>query len=236
MKKSIVLFALAACVSSLAVNAQDNHDNKTKIVGSGNVVTKEIPVQSFDQLDAKGVFSLVLTQGDKESLKIEAEDNLQQYFEVRNEGSKLYVDMKKDVNFDTKKKIKIYITFHKLKAIDLKTVGDISSTNSLVFENLKIDNKSVGSVDLNVTAQSLDIDNKSVGDVRLNGKADHVVIRNKGVGSIQAASFIVQDMDIENSGVGSAEVNAAKELKVKDSMMGKVKNKGAATARKKVAI
>ncbi|HEV7737549.1 MAG TPA: DUF2807 domain-containing protein, partial [Chlamydiales bacterium] len=194
MKKSIALFALAACVSSLAVNAQDNQDSKNKIVGSGNVVTKEIPVQSFDELDAKGVFSLVLTQGDKESLKIEADDNLQQYFQVRNEGSKLYVDMKKDVNFDTKKKIKIYITFHKLKAIDLKTVGDISSTNSLVFETLKIDNKSVGSVDLNVTAQSLNIDNKSVGDVRLNGKADHVVIRNKGVGSIQAASFIVQDM------------------------------------------
>jgi Putative auto-transporter adhesin, head GIN domain len=235
MKKSIALFTLAACISSLAVNAQDN-GNKPKIIGSGNIVTKDIPVQSFDELAAKGVFSLVLTQGDKESLKIEADDNLQPYFQVRNEGSKLYVDMKKDVNFDTKKKIRIYITFHKLKSIDLKTVGNISSTNSLVFENLKIDNKSVGSVDLNVTAQSLNIDNKSVGDVKLNGKADHVVIRNNGVGSIQAASFIVQDMDIENTGVGSAEVNASKELKVKDSMLGKVKNKGAASPKKKVVI
>jgi hypothetical protein len=45
-------------------------------------------------------------------------------------------------------------------------------------------------------------------------------------------------MDIENSGVGNAAVNAQKTLKVKDSFLGKVSNKGAATARKmnKVAI
>jgi hypothetical protein len=39
-------------------------------------------------------------------------------------------------------------------------------------------------------------------------------------------------MEIENTGVGSAEVNAEKELKVKDSFLGKVKNKGAAVAKK----
>lgn len=39
-------------------------------------------------------------------------------------------------------------------------------------------------------------------------------------------------MNIENEGVGGAEVNAAKELKAKDSMLGRVKNKGAAPVRK----
>jgi len=45
-------------------------------------------------------------------------------------------------------------------------------------------------------------------------------------------------MDIESTGVGGAQVNAVKELKVKDSFLGKVKNSGAATARnmKKVTI
>jgi hypothetical protein len=39
-------------------------------------------------------------------------------------------------------------------------------------------------------------------------------------------------MDIDNNGVGSATVNAEKELKVKDSFLGKVRNKGNATVRK----
>ena len=93
-------------------------------------------------------------------------------------------------------------------------------------------NKSVGNVDLKLTAQKLNVENKSVGNVKLNGKADNVTIKNNSVGSIQAANFMVQTMDIDNNGVGGAEVNAARELKVKDNMLGKVTNKGAATIKR----
>ena len=116
--------------------------------------------------------------------------------------------------------------------MDLTTVGDVTSEQNLSFDNLKLDNKSVGNIDLKLTAKSLDVDNKSVGSVKLNGKADNVVIKNKSVGSIHAADFVVQTMDIDNNSVGSAEVNATKELKVKDTMMGKVTNKGAATIKR----
>ena len=221
-----------AMISAFSASAQDKEKDKPKIEGSGNVITKEISVQSFDELNVSGVFSVLLSQGSKEEIKIEAEDNLQSLFEVKNEGSKLIISMKKDVNFNSKKKMKVYITFKKLKSMDLKTVGNVSSDQNLSFDDLKIDNKSVGSLDLKLTTQSLDIDNNSVGNVKLSGKADNVVIKNKSVGSIQAAGFIVQKMDIDNNGIGSAEVNAEKELKVKDSFLGKVNNKGAATIRR----
>ncbi len=234
MRKYFLLAALATVITSGTIQAQDNekHSNKPRIEGSGNMITKDVAVQSFDQLSVSGVFSVLLTQGNKEELKIEADDNLQDLFEVKNDGSKLSIAMKKDVNFNSKKKIKVYITFRKLKSMELKTVGNLSSEQNLSFDDLKIQNKSVGSIDLKLTAQTLDIENKSVGNVKLNGKADNVTIRNNGVGSIQAADFLVQKMDIENSGIGSAEVNAEKELKVKDSFLGKVTNKGAAATRR----
>jgi hypothetical protein len=238
MGKIFLLAAVAFIVSATAIQAQDekghkdhkeHKSDKPKIEGSGNVITRDVAVQSFDELSVSGVFSVMLIQGGKEGVKIEAEDNLQELFEVKNEGSKLTISMKKDSNFSSKKKMKVYVTFQKLKSMDLKTVGDISSEQNLSFDNLKLQNKSVGDVDLKLTAQSLDVDNKSVGNIRLNGKADNVVIKNKSVGSIHAANFVVQTMNIDNDGVGSAEVNATKELKVKDSMLGKVTNKGAAT-------
>lgn len=219
-------------VSVFSVQAQDKEKEKPKVEGSGNVVTKEVSVQSFDQLSVSGVFSVSLSQGSKEEVKIEADDNLQAYFEVKNEGSKLTVSMKKDVNISTKKKMKVYITFKKLKGMELKTVGDVSSDKILSFDDLKIDNKSVGAVDLKLSAATVDINNKSVGDVKLSGKADNVTIKNKSVGSLKAAEFAVQKMDIDNDGVGSAEVNAEKEIKVKDSFLGKVTNKGAATIKR----
>ena len=111
-------------------------------------------------------------------------------------------------------------------------VGSLSSDDNLSFEDLSITNKSVGSLDLKMTAQSLNVENKSVGSVKLDGKADNATIKNNGVGSIKAGSFVVQKMDIENTGVGSAEVNAEKELKVKDSFLGRVTNKGNAPTKR----
>src|SRR5688500_9908915 len=111
MRKIFFAILATGLITSFA-NAQE--DKKPKIEGSGNVVTKNISVQSFDELTISGVFSVLLSQGNKEELKIEAEDNLQELFEVKNEGSKLVVGMKKDVSFDSKKKMKVYITFRKL--------------------------------------------------------------------------------------------------------------------------
>ena len=232
--RKYLLLAVLSVITLTTVKAQDEKEksNKPRIEGSGNVVTKDINVQGFDALNVSGVFSVLLTQGGKESVRIEADDNLQEYFVVKNEGSTLSISMKKDVNFSSKKKMKVYITFQKLKSMDLKTVGDVSSDQNLSFTDLSLQNKSVGNLDLKLTAQTLTIDNKSVGNVKLNGKANNVTIKNKSVGSIQAANFVVQTMDIDNNGVGSAEVNAEKELKVKENMMSRVTNKGAATIKK----
>jgi hypothetical protein len=221
------MFLLATTVFS-----QKDKDKEIKIEGSGNVVTKDVPVQPFDQLEASGIFNVVLTQGNKESLKIEAEDNLQPLFDVKNEGGKLMVDMKKDSHFNSKKKMTVYITFKNLKSIDLKMVGNVTSTGNLNFGDLSLANKSVGSVDLDLNAQKLDINNKSVGNLKLSGKAENAVIRSNSVGAIKASDLLVQTMDIDNDGVGSAEVNAVKELKVRDSFLGKVKNTGSATAKR----
>ena len=230
--RKVIAIASSMFLLATTVFSQKDKDKETKIEGSGNVVTKDIAIQPFDQLEASGVFNVVLTQGSKESLKIEAEDNLQTLFEIKNEGGKLMVDMQKDSHFNSKKKMTVYITFKNLKSMDLKMVGNVSSEGNLNFGDLSLANKSVGSVDLAVNAQKLDINNKSVGNLRLSGKAKNAIIRSNSVGAIKASDLLVQTMDIDNDGVGSAEVNAVKELKVKDSFLGKVKNAGSATAKR----
>lgn len=222
---------LAASAFSLSPFAQKN--DKDRIEGSGNVITKEFTVKSFDELNASGIFNLQLSQGDKEGVKIEAEDNLMDLFIVENDGSTLKIHMKKDPNFNSKKKMKVYVTFKNLKSMDLSMVGGTSSDEKLRFTDLTLKNQSVGSIDLNMVLQTFNLENQSVGQVKLTGSADNAVIKNNGVGSVQAGDFVVQKMEIDNNGVGSAEVNAEKELKLSDSFLGKVKNKGNATMKRK---
>ncbi len=140
--------------------------------------------------------------------------------------------MKKNINIRGMTRVKVYITFRNLKSIDLNTVGNVSTENQLSFADLTLKNKSVGNVDLNFTANKLDLKNTSVGNVKLQGKAQTAVFKNSGVGNLRAGELVVQSMDIDNSGVGNAEVNAEKELKVSDNMLGRVTNKGAAPMKK----
>jgi hypothetical protein len=224
----LALFALLA-TASFAQKA----DRET-IEGNGNLVTRDVPVSSFETLKASGVYELKLSQGDKETVKIEADENLQQYFNVRNEGSSLVIDMKdlKNKNMKNKNKMRVYVTFRKLKELDIKTVGSVNAEKELSFGDLEIKNASVGKMDLRLSATTVKLDNSSVGSVVLTGKAQTADFKNNGVGNLEAGSFVVQTLNIENNGVGGATVNAEKELKVKDNMLGRVKNKGAAPVRK----
>src|SRR5688500_3907756 len=236
MRRILFVSALGLLLTS-ASKAQDDRET---IEGNGKLVTKDVTVKSFNELEANGIYELRLTQGDKELVRIEADENLQEYFTVTNEGSKLVIETKKlkNKNLKSKTKMKVYVTFKKLKSLELNTVGGAQSENALSFEDLDFKTKSVGNVNLKLTANTINLDNKSVGNIELSGKAENAVVKNKGVGSLEASDFIVQTMDIDNSGVGHAAVNAQKTLKVKDSFLGKVSNKGAATVRKmnKVAI
>ena len=234
-----ILFVLTACIFFLHV-AEAQNNNRETIEGNGKIITRDVPVKAFNELEASGVYELRLTQGDKEEVKIEADENLQDLFTVSNKGSRLVIDTKKlkDKNLKGKVKMKVYVTFKKLKSIEIGTVGSVNSENQLAFDNLEFNNSSVGNVNLKLTANKINLSNKSVGNVELIGKAQDAVFKNNGVGSLQASDFVVQTMDIDNSGIGNATVNAQKTLKVKDSFLGKVSNKGAASVRKmnKVAI
>ena len=237
MKK--ILFIVSALFLAIPFSSFSQKEEKNQVEGSGNIVTKEVTVQSFSELKASGVFSIYLEQGNTESVKIEADDNFQPLFEVKNEGSRLVIKMQDHISFKTKKGskgMKVYITFKTLKNMDLNMVGSVSADKMLTFEDLAITNNSVGSIHLNLSARSVNIKNESVGTITLSGKADEAIIKNNGVGSLKAYDFIVQKMDINNSGIGSAEVNAEKELKVKDNFMGKVTNKGNAKRTNKIVI
>ncbi len=229
--RKIFLLALSALILNRASIAQEKQET---LEGNGKLVTRDVNVSPFDALKASGVYELKLSQGSKETVRIEADENLQDLFQVRNDGSKLIIDMKKleNKNLKTKNKMRVYVTFKKIKELELSTVGNVGSEDQLTFDDLDMENKSVGNVDLKLTANKIDLQNKSVGNLKLSGKAQNAVFKTSGVGSLEAGSFVVQTMNIENSGIGHAEVNAEKDLKVKDSFLGKVKNKGTAQVRK----
>ena len=230
MKK--IFLGIAAGLFITTAFAQDW--NEDVIEGNGKMVTRDVPVKSFDVLKASGMYELKLSQGATESVKIEADENLQEYFTVKNEGNKLVINMEKmnKKNIRIKNKMRVYITFKKLKELELHTMGKVASEGQLAFEDLNLRSASMGQVDLDLKANKLELKNTGMGKLSLSGSAQQAVVMHSGMGSLDAEDFKVQTMSIENTGMGSARVNAEKELKVTDNWMGRVQNSGSATVRK----
>lgn len=235
MKK--IIFCLAATFSFVFLSAQE----RTTIEPSGNIVTKNRAVQPFDAIQASGLYELILSEGEKESIKIEADDNLQSMFSVSNQGNKLVIEMPelKNRNINSKNKNqrrslnwKVYVTYRNLKKLDISLVGNVTSLTPLKSDSFDINSKAVGNINLQITANKLSVTNKGVGNITLKGNATDAIVLNSGVGKFDGEDLVVQTMDIDNSGVGSADVNVEKELKVKQSFIGKVRNKGNAKTNK----
>ena len=161
MKK--IFLGIAAGLFITTAFAQDW--NEDVIEGNGKMVTRDVPVKSFDVLKASGMYELKLSQGATESVKIEADENLQEYFTVKNEGNKLVINMEKmnKKNIRIKNKMRVYITFKKLKELELHTMGKVASEGQLAFEDLNLRSASMGQVDLDLKANKLELKNTGTG-------------------------------------------------------------------------
>ena len=140
--------------------------------GSGKITTQSRDVSGFDQVSLGGSGELTITQGDEESLTIEAEDNLMNTIKTEVKGDTLYVSQSsawwrplvptKPVKFD--------LTMKEITGINISGSGtvDAASIETDVF-NLDVS----GSAEINIdslTAETLEVDLSGSGEFNLSGQ------------------------------------------------------------------
>lgn len=195
---------------------------------SGKRISRDIPVSHFDALKASGVVELNLVQGDKESVTVEADENLQAYITVANNGKTLEIDTKKLNNKNIKGSWKLYVTvyFRNINSLSVATVGHVKNEGTLQFSELKLNISSVGNTDLKLAADKLNMEASSVGNIELAGSAKTAVMQNSSVGNLRAEALKIGSLEMNNSGIGNAEINADNITRFQGNMLGKVRNRG----------
>jgi hypothetical protein len=204
---------------------------KDGITGNGHVVTKEINIDSFNELEVDGVFNLVLKQGKKEAVTIEADENIAKLIQVHTERNKLVVNYEDRVSIKQSTKLNVYITVVDITRIDLNMVGDVLSTNRLNQNNVEIIKNGVGNVNLVIDCESLVIENLSVGDFTISGHSNELDITNSGVGDVLGKTFIANTVVVSNIGVGDVDIYVNKDLDVSANGVGDVNYYGNPTSK-----
>lgn len=197
---------------------------KKYISGSGDVKKESRNVSSFDALDISSAFDIYLTQGNNESLVIEADDNILEYIitEVRSGTLKIYTKE----NIRKVKTMKAYISFKMLRKIELSGACDIHGENAFKFENIEIETSGASDIEMEFTANYVYLDMSGASEISFVGHANKMVVDVSGATDIYAQDFEVKECTVDASGACTIKVFVTDELNVDASGASTVRYKG----------
>lgn len=198
------------------------------IRGSGKVVEENRPVSGFDSIASSGSGDVIITQGDAESLIIEAEDNLIRYIrtEVRGNTLHIYLDPAGALAIQPTKPMKFYVSLKNLTGVDLSGSGTVTS-DKIETGDLDVNVSGSGIVTINdLKADSVSIDLSGSGQTVLKGEAASQKMEISGSGRCANSKLMTRDTSLDISGSGGASVNASDTLTVNVSGSGNVEYTG----------
>lgn len=204
--------------------------------GSGNVVTTTREVQDFHAIEVDYPAQVLIQQGDTESLKIEAEDNLLPGLktEVRNGTLDIFYKSEKGKHVNPTKIVKITIMVKDLADVQFSSAGELT-IEALKTDDLDVALSGAGNLNLaDILVQNLAVSLSGAGSTTASGTADDLQLNISGFGDFKGGELHSQDARVEISGAGGATVWADHELSAEVSGAGSVNYYGAASVTRQI--
>jgi len=190
--------------------------------GSGNIVTETRDVHDFDRVVFSGTGELWLTQGDGESLAVQADDNLMGYLESEVRHGILYIGDKGTIS--PSQPIRFELGVKEIVGLNIAGIAS-AETGELSTGRLEINVSGTSTLSIEaLEAQELTITLNGPAEVELTEAGDvaeqEIVI--SGPGNYHAPGLRSQRVNLTINGPGSATVWATDFLSVSVSGIGNV--------------
>ena len=170
--------------------------------GSGVMATETRPVSGFSAVTVSGSGDVRIEHTGKESLTVEAEDNLLPLLETYVDGDTLVLRVRPNTSISPTRTIRYRVTVARLDAASVSGSGSIHAAG---IDSERFKSSISGS-----------------GSVTLAGRTKQIAFDISGSGSYDAGRLEARTGRVSISGSGSAVVNAAEELDVSISGSGSV--------------
>lgn len=218
MKKSILLFALAAFFTNSTVSAQN------KVQGNGKVVTETRSTGDYDGIKIAGSFDVDLVSGKEGKITIKGEENLLAVIKVEVEDNSLKIYVEKGTQIRTSSgKIQVTVPFEKISELSLAGSGDIQSKDVIKNDNLAVKLSGSGNFNLPVDTNNLELHVSGSGNIHLKGTADKLTTKLSGSGDIDASNLKSKIVEANVSGSGNSKVTCAESITARVAGSGNIK-------------
>ncbi|MES2627335.1 MAG: head GIN domain-containing protein [Bacteroidota bacterium] len=192
--------------------------------GSGNIITKTFPQESFDSFDLSSSADVELIPSDRNSIEISTYENLFEKVQVENKSGEVSVDMKGCTRMDQNMKVKVFFT--QLSAVKLSGSGDITAKDTIRGNRFSISILGSGDVNVLASVNILEADILGSGDVTLAGTTAEFRGKINGSGDIRSTGLTSGTTDIAINGSGDATLGSCTNLTSKVNGSGNVNCKG----------
>ena len=205
--------------------------------GSGNVVTETREVSGFHAIEVEYPAQVFVSQGSRESLEIEAEDNLLPNLktEVRNGRLEIFYRRENGKHVNPTKTVKINIVVKDLDQVDFSSAGELS-VEKLKTDNLDVSLSGAGNLHLDdVQLRGLGVSLSGAGSMTASGTAEDLDVNISGFGDFKGGDLHGQVARVNISGAGSATVWVDEDLMAGISGAGSISYYGAASVSKQIS-
>ncbi len=194
------------------------------IKGNGNVTKQERQLDSFSSLDVGGAFKVFLTQGDKEFVIVEADENLLDVISTEVRGNTLVIKTTQDIR--DSEALNIYLTFKNLDEMDISGACRLIGENKMKFGDLDLECSGASDVELKFAAQELSLDFSGASQIELYGSAESVDLDLSGASGFDGYDLEADINNVDVSGASHAKIFVNNELSAEVSGAASLKYKG----------
>lgn len=203
--------------------------DRNRVRGNGDLTLQEKTVSTFTDVSVHGAIDVYITEGPLAPVKIEADENLQEYIEIRQEDGRLIIGPRKGFSLDATEDIKVYLTAPRYRSVRVSGACDIIGENKISSsDKLDLEVSGAGEIKMEVDVPEISAEISGAGKIVLVGQARDFHLELTGAGGARCYDLKAENVTVEISGAGNADVYASSKLNPSISGAGTVRYKGGA--------
>lgn len=208
MKSKVILGLLAI---ALILTSCENDS----IRASGEVTSRDFTFSGYNALKVEGAFEVFVRFSDTdESVRIEANDNLQDRLVVRVNGSTLEIRPENNLSIRGNATLRAFITTSNLMDINLSGASTLTFEDEWAVNNGSLRLSGASNLHGEVTATQLEVRASGASDVDLFGTAEALNVDLSGSSGLKDFDLQVQRLNIDLSGSSDAYLSINESIEI----------------------
>jgi len=185
-----------------------------------------VDVRDFDQISMKIGGTVYVTQGDKNEVVLEGDQDDIDKLEVEVRNGELRIESRRRSSWrfwnSGNVRVDVYVTVKELNSVTVSGSGDIVGRNTIETDRFRARVSGSGDIEMDIDAKEVQSSISGSGDIELSGSASSGTLSISGSGKFLAEKLRVDDFEVKISGSGRSSITVYGELDVRISGSGSV--------------